>query len=149
MNNEELIQYRIAGVDIISKEMAQIPPNSITLQFHFDLNFEIKVLAEKKLVIPIISIKIRGGEKETTVLGGIKMACLFEIIDFEKKILINDKGEYAIPPNLEVAIMPITISTSRGVMYSEFKGTYLQNAILPVIMMDSFKRNDQIESEKK
>lgn len=149
MANEEVIHYRIVNVDVISKSMAQRPAGDNIEKYFFDLQFQIKVLAENKIVIPIVSIKIRGEENEKKELASIEIACLFEVIDFEKFILMNDKGVYIIPPILESAITPIAISTSRGVMYSEFRGTHLNNAILPVIMMNSLKKNESENVKEK
>lgn len=122
-----------------------MPATGLGLQFLFDVRVEMKVHAELKLVIPFVTIKIRGGE-DPVELAKIGISCLFEIVDFENKILQNEEGLFTIPAHLEALVKPVAISTARGVMYSEFRGTYLNNAVLPVIFMKSLiEENPQEE----
>lgn len=138
-----VINYRIVGIELVYKNMEPMPPSGVGKQFFFDLRVEVKVNAENKLVLPFVTIKIRGGEDEIE-LAKIGVSCLFEIEDFEKHILLDENGLYTIPSVLETAIRPVSISTVRGVMYSEFKGTYLNNAILPVVNMGALKKDEKV-----
>jgi hypothetical protein len=144
---DEVINYRLGGIELVFKSMNPIPITGVGTQFLFDLRVEIKVHAEHKLVIPFVTIKVSGGE-EKIELANIGVSCLFEVEDFEKLIIQNEQGLYTVPPLLEAAVRPIAISTARGVMYSEFRGTYLNNAILPVIYMNSLSPQQQTEAKK-
>lgn len=138
-----VINYRIVGIELVYKSMEPMPPHAIGNQFLFDLRVEIKVSAENKLVLPFVTIKIRGKE-DNFEFAKIGVSCFFEVEDFDKYIVLDEKGLYKIPSVLEAAIRPISISTVRGVMFSEFKGTYLNNAILPIISMPNLKIEKQV-----
>lgn len=137
----DVIKFRFAGIEIVSKSINPAPLKGVGLEFLFDLQFEIRVVAEHKLVIPVVTIKVRGGEIPEE-LANIVVSSFFEVEDFENVIKINDHGLHVIPPSLDATIRPVAISTTRGVMYSEFRGTYLNNAILPVIYMTQLKSKE-------
>ncbi len=146
MENES-IRYRIAGIEIVYKTMTQFPSTGVGAQFFFDIRIEFKVSAEHKLVLPFVAIKISAGDEPMEV-GSIGVSCLFEIENFEKHIVLNEKGLYHVPPQLQAALTPIAISTTRGVMFAEFRGTYLNNAIMPVVQMASLKKEKSTEEAK-
>jgi ABC-type Fe3+-citrate transport system substrate-binding protein len=110
-------------------------PGAVTGKFQFGIQVEMKIHEELKSVIPVVTINIRK-EEENEELASIAVSSIFEIVDFEQHIVKNDKGLYTIPQELELALRPIAISTTRGVMFSEFRGTHLHNAILPIIYFD-------------
>ena len=70
-------------------------------------------------------------------LAKFRIAFLFEIEDFENVIKLNDQNIYIVPHHFENIFKPVAISTARGIIYSEFRGTYLQGAIMPVIFMNT------------
>jgi hypothetical protein len=125
------IEYSLTGIEIISKQMTEKPPN-IGKVFRFGLTMHIRVRREDKKVIPFVNVKVKLEETDETV-AEITVAIIFDVPNFDKEILLNKEGLFVIPPQLEHAINPISISTTRGVMYAEFRGTYLNKAILPVI----------------
>lgn len=141
------IKYRIAGIELVYKSMEQMLPNGVGLQFLFDLRVEVKILAEHKIVILFVTVKIRGGD-DSSELANIGVSCLFEIDDFEKHISLNEQGLYIVPPMLETVLRPIAISTARGVMYSELRGTYLNNAIMPIVEMTSLKTEKPLSTKE-
>ena len=142
--SNDIINFRFVGIELVFKSVEEMPLNGVGPQFFFDLRVDIKVHAELKLVIPFVTIKIRGGE-EPVELAKIGVSCLFEIEDFENVLLMNEHGLYVVPPALEATIKPVAVSTARGVMYSEFRGTYLNNAVLPVIYMQSLIEEKALE----
>jgi hypothetical protein len=139
--DSQIINYRIIGIDIVDKSMSAVPKDlkGGDVQFFFDIRVEVKVSVENKLVVPFVHIKVREGESNLA-LATIGVSCHFEIQDFEAHIKLNEAGLYAIPPILETSLKQIAISTARGVLYSELKGTYLNNAVLPIISVASLKK---------
>jgi len=55
--------------------------------------------------------------------------------DFDNIITKGDGG-YVIPHELNVAINRISLSTSRGILFSELRGYYLQDMILPLLPIE-------------
>jgi len=137
------MNYRIqvTGIEIVSKSMTQPPKNGVGPVFTFALHAETRVHVKRERLIEFVKMEVKGrpgGEEEPEgelELATLSMSCLFSVEDFQKVIVKNEEGLYVIPPGIEATIRPITISTARGVLYSEFRGTYLNNAVLPIVDM--------------
>ncbi|WP_121811333.1 hypothetical protein [Mucilaginibacter kameinonensis] len=55
--------------------------------------------------------------------------------------LIADKAIDVLPSDLQISANAISLSTSRGLLYSRLRGTALHNAILPLIDASAFSTN--------
>ncbi|MEY4029960.1 MAG: hypothetical protein RJA90_1159 [Bacteroidota bacterium] len=84
------------------------------------------------LVFVIVHIDIKN-DGHSEVLGALSVSCIFDIVNFEDVIKIEADGKVNIPQRLIETLNIISISTTRGVMFSTFKGTFLHSAILPII----------------
>lgn len=136
--NIELINFRFNTVQIISKRVAEMQPEILNKPFNFQITVEIKVQRPSKLVIAYVYAKILfEGNPES--VADFTVACGFQIDEFEEYIKTNEAGISIVPQPFDELIRPISISTARGVIYSDLRGTYLQNAIMPVIFMNQFK----------
>lgn len=135
---EEQIRFRFTTIQIISKRVAEVQQENLNKKFNYQITVEMRVQAPLKLVIPYVYIKLII-EGSTESVADFVIACGYEIEEFEKFIIPNEKGMFIVPEHFEEFIRPISISTVRGVIYSELRGTYLESAIMPVIFMDQFK----------
>jgi hypothetical protein len=99
--------------------------------FHYNINLEHRIVEESKLVIVIMRVSVMHEDQETT-LASVKASCIFEIANIED-ILQKQGNSISLPEAASMVVNSITISTLRGIMFSLFRGTYLHNAILPVI----------------
>jgi len=140
MSEEEPINFRFAAIQIISKSLAEVKPEIINKSFNanFDIKVDTRVNADLHFVIPFIMVKIRDGD-ESESLAEFTIACYFEVLEFDKFIKLNENDLYQVPAPLESILRPVSISTARGIIYSELRGTYLQNTIMPVVFMKDFK----------
>lgn len=145
--NEPLINFRFAEIQIISKSLSQPPINGIKGNVSFDIKYEIKVQAENKIVIGFVTIGVREEEKKTEYLANFNLAYIFEIIDFSNVIKLTQENLYHVPQQLEDTIKQVGISTSRGVVFSELRGTYLHNYIMPVIDIQAFNTSNSKKEE--
>ena len=137
--NEEKIEFRFVGIQTMSKSLFPLPELKIVEGFNFDIKAGVRVQAIQSLVIMDVEVKIMDPEN-LYMYGYFNVWCLFSIISFEKVIRLNKDGLYDVPNALEQTIKPVSISTVRGVIHSNLSGTYLQNAIMPVVYMDDFKQ---------
>ncbi|MDP4285080.1 MAG: hypothetical protein Q8891_11700 [Bacteroidota bacterium] len=142
MDKKELnINIKFIGIDIMSKSMVERPANFPVgiVEYNFEIKVESKVIADQKILMPVVTVKIN--ELTTSErLAEIKAACLFSIENFDEIIAKKeDNGLYNIPVELEKLLRPVALSTTRGIIFSEFRGTYLANAIMPIIFMDTMK----------
>ncbi|MBA4259075.1 MAG: hypothetical protein C0446_07915 [Chitinophaga sp.] len=127
------IEMQIKAIELLNNSII-LPPNAknpIT-NFNFNLNIESKADVTKKLVFVIVNVEIKNDD-QSLIIGTISVSCVYEIFNFEEAIKIEVDGRINMPPKLVETLNIISISTTRGVMFSTFKGTFLHNAFLPII----------------
>lgn len=139
VNNQ--IGFRFTDIQIISKLVLEMPQEGISGIYYFDIRVELRVNADKKCVIPVVSINIRD-EKTEVNFAKFSIGCVFEIEDFETYIKFNEQGVHEVPEHLELIFRQTSISTVRGIIYSELRGTYLHTAIMPVVFLNTFKKEE-------
>lgn len=146
-------KIRIEGVDLLNKSFHNVPiaPNDM---FNHQLKTQAVGDENKNLVIVFTQVKISNIKEPIILLGEINIAMRFGIENFKEDFPKNESGKYLIPIEVENLLKSIAISTLRGIMFSEFKGTSLHNATLPIILMDSLKPVegnlfDEIQEEAK
>ena len=137
---EEIANIRFAGINIISKYLGDPPLMPVSELFLFDVRIETKVNAEMKFVMPFVEVAIRQ-ENSDVVLAKLVMACIFEIQNFETHIQPNSTGQYVVPPDIDLSLRQAAVSTARGIIFSELRGTYLHNAIMPLIYVQNMSPN--------
>lgn len=132
-NQTQLAELQIKGIEIINTSIKA--PSNLNVpiaEFNFNINIESKVDASNKLVFVIVHIEIKNDD-QSLVLGAFSASCIFEIANFEDVIIVKGDGHFDIPQVLIQTLNSISLSTTRGVMFSTFKGTFLHNAVLPII----------------
>jgi hypothetical protein len=137
------VEMQIRAIELL-KESFNVPAvsNIAITTFNFNIRIESKADAANKLVFVIVHVEI-GNEDHSIVLGEISVSCIFEIINFDEVIRIEENGKYDIPPRLIETLNVVSISTTRGVMFSTFKGTFLHGAVLPILDPKQFITNIQ------
>ncbi len=129
--------FRLASMDLLERTyVASAKPLSEKPIFHFDISIEHKLNTSAKTVMVSPCVKILSEDKSAQ-LGSIKIACFFYIenlSDFQ-----TDENEVNLPEQVVVTLNSVSLSTLRGVMFSEFRGTQLHNAILPIIDPKAFQ----------
>ena len=106
--------------------------------FHFNIKIEQRINLEKKIIVFAPEIEVQHEDKKT-ILGSIKVACIFlveNMDDFKKEA----SDVVILPKDIITMFNSISLSTARGVMFSQFRGTILHNAILPVLDPKVFER---------
>lgn len=131
---ENEIGIRLHGIELISMNMHTKPsPEFVGNEFNFAIKVDLKVLKEIEVVAAIVNIDII--EKNTNLnLASLSVGVGVIINQFNDFIKLNKDNLYVIPQEIENIIRTISISTSRGILFSELRGTYLHNAILPIIL---------------
>lgn len=131
------IDFQLKGIELIEACLNHPKQAATDLKvFHFDMKLEHKLNFENKLIIVIIYIDLFN-EKRDLKLGSLTSSCIFEILNFTDFIDIKTNN-ISLPDDFLVTINSITISTARGIMFNQFKGTFLHNAFLPIVDPKSF-----------
>ena len=126
-------EMRMKAIELLNSSLVLPADPSIPItNFNFNINVENNVDAATKVVFAIVHIEIKG-DKQTDLLGAISVSCIFEILNFDDVIKVNKQGLVDIPEQLLQTINLVSLSTTRGVMFSTYKGTFLHSAVLPII----------------
>ena len=131
INKDFKADVQLKAIELLDNSLSlpAIPNVQIT---NFNITIESKADAINKFVFVIVSVEIKNDD-QTLALGSIRVSCIYYVTNFEEMIKTNKEGLTEINPALLEIINSISISTTRGVMFSTFKGTFLHNAILPLV----------------
>lgn len=138
MNIQQNISFKLKNIEIGQSNLTAIDyalANDVV--FKFNINIEHLVNIDQNLIVikPTVEIFV---EDEKSILANLSVNLVFEIEDLANYAI---EKEVKLPSDIIIAMNSISISTLRGIMFSTFKGTYLHNAILPVIDPKSFHIN--------
>lgn len=138
-NKDFNVEMKIHAIEILNGSL-NLPanPGIPATNFNFNIGVESRVNAVNKHVFVIVHVEIKNDD-HSIVLGALSVSCIFEIVNFEEVIKIENDGKVNIPQPLIETLNMISISTTRGVMFSTFKGTFLHGAVLPIIDPSQFQ----------
>jgi hypothetical protein len=135
-------EIKLIAIELLKSVINAPSSQDVSLtNFNFNVSLESKADAIKKLIFVIVSIEIKTADQKE-ILGVIVASCIYEVANFEEIIKIETEGKINIPQPLVEILNSISISTTRGIMFSTFKGTFLHNAFLPIIDPQAFKNSD-------
>ena len=132
-NSDFNVELKLKAIELLNSSL-QMPvgQSEAITNFNFNINIESRADATDKLIFVIVHVGIKTDD-QSNILGALSVSCIFEIVNFKEVIKTEPDGKLNIPQTLIDRLNNISISTTRGVMFSTFKGTFLHNAILPVI----------------
>ena len=135
---------QLIGIELLNSSL-QLPPlqGTILSNFSFDLKVESNVDSQKKLVFVIVHVEIKT-EDLKHVLGTLSLSCIYTIVNFEEVVKVSPEGKITLPPSLNDLLNSISISTTRGVMFSTFKGTFIHSAFLPIVDPRAFQQIEKV-----
>jgi len=137
VKEEKEIGFQIKAIELLDSCLnAPKHPLSPNTVFQFEINLEHRLNLDEKIVIVICLVSIYKDEKKE-LLGQLKSSCIFAIEDLHVYIDSKTKA-LELPENIVTTLNSISISTTRGLMFSFFRGTFLHNAVLPIIDPQSF-----------
>lgn len=142
-NKDFSVDLQLKSIELL-KESISLPsgPGVSLNNFNFNISLESKADATNKILFVVVSVEIRS-EDQNLILGSLAVSCIYSIVNFDKVVKIETDGKLDIPQPLVELLNSISISTTRGVMFSAFKGTFLHNAFLPIVDPRSFQQVDQ------
>ena len=125
--------YKLVNIDLISFALLPKPDHPFSkADVEFNIRQELQLDPAKEMVTAFTLIYFReAGKKE--FMASIEVACMFEIKGMKKLIKKDDiaKGS-TISEELDTAMNRIAVATSRGILFSQLKGTYLHEYIMPL-----------------
>jgi hypothetical protein len=138
MGKTKHIEFQIKAIELLDLSIsAPNKPLSDHTTFQFDINLEHRFNLESRLLIILIHVTVFG-ENKNNPFGNIRTSCIYEVPSLPN--FVNEEGkQFELPKDLIISLNSISVSTTRGIMFSSFRGTFLQNAVLPVIDPKSFE----------
>lgn len=142
VNHHEMEQAKI-NFQIMGVELLEINLNNPGIQlnaertYHFIINIEQRVHKDEKSVIVITAVDLIH-EPDNQCHATIKTSCVFfvgDILDFSSP----DSQQIDLPEQFMITLNSISLSTTRGIMYSQFRGTFMHNVILPILDPSTLK----------
>lgn len=129
--NIELVEFCIQDKKENIKDFESKDLTSYVFEIGLDqeADFENNIIAVKTLM----SIK---NATKTFEYANLTTRCYFKFNDLS--LFLDKKKVLNVPDKYRDRIASISISTSRGILFSQLKPTYLKNAILPIIDVGVF-----------
>jgi len=142
-NKAFTVNLQLKSIELLkgSISLPSVPEVSLN-NFNFNINLDSKADSTNKLLFVIVSVEIRS-EDQNHVLGSLAVSCIYSIVNFDEVVKIEADGKIDIAQPLVEILNSISISTTRGVMFSTFKGTFLHNAFLPIVDPRSLQQVEQ------
>lgn len=128
----ELLDYSLSGKD------KSIPDEAV---FNFDINIEHRFDVQNNWIVAITNFKILIENIEDAV-GSASVSCIYNIQDMNKYV---EEKSIKLPDEFITTINSLSLSTSRGILFMLFRGTFLHNAILPIINPSDFKKGERAD----
>ena len=131
-NIPDKFSFKIEGIELL--EYSLKAPQTIlpdNLEYKFEIGIEHKISIELSKIFVICSIAIHC-ESENTQFAHAKISCIYDLPDVDK-FMDKENNKIQLPEIIGVTLNSISISTSRGVMFTLLRGTFLHNVILPIV----------------
>lgn len=124
--------FQIVNIEVLETKMdsSELPHNFVP-DFRFEIQLENKGELEDEVLFVIVRVEVLNADLSLR-LGKMVVSCAFEVPGLlalydEKAALLN------LPEALQVSLNSVAISTTRGILFAQFKGTFLHRAFLPVV----------------
>jgi hypothetical protein len=127
----DAISFQITNVQVLDFSLTALPkalpPAS---KFQFDLSLAHQIDAANNTITVICRVLILNEIKDTQY-AALSSACVFSVQNLSD--FWNKKSGHSLPNDFIIQLNAISLSTTRGLISAQFKGTYLQNIVLPLI----------------
>jgi len=132
------LNFQLKGVELLEACLNQPRQPIADLKvFQFDIKLEHKISVETKIVAVVIFVDLYNEQRDVK-LGSISASCIFELVNLPD-FIDTKKNNIDLPEEFLTAINSISISTARGIMFNQFRGTFLHHAFLPLVDPQSFE----------
>jgi hypothetical protein len=124
---------KIRGIELLNSSLNRPEQAAKKLStFLYNVRIVQDIDRLKKLVFIIVHVDIHSVEEKKDV-GSLSVSHIYELANFEEFVTVLDEHNFKLSEPLNDVLNSISISTTRGVMFSTFKGTFLHNAVLPIV----------------
>lgn len=112
--------------------------------YNFNINIQQRISVEDKTIHVIISVE-SVHESDQQCHASIKTSCVFLVENLEDFKIANSH-KYKLPDQFVLTLNSIAFSTTRGIMFSAFKGTFMHDIVLPIVNPADFILEEQSDN---
>lgn len=138
------IDIKMVGLEIAAKSMAMAKEKSqpgVVKDYAFNFMIDLKLMKKQKLAVVNIYVEVK--DNSGAKLADLTTLSAFEFPDFDNVFTLKEDNRYDLPFDLEVYLKELAVSATRGILYSEFRGTHLHNVIMPLLDLRSIIQIDR------
>lgn len=140
MMENQNISFRIEGIELLEYSLSSFTGKTgQQSEYRFDLNIEHRFNLKDERVFVVVSVGIFPKDSEERE-GNAKVSCIYSIKEISKYL---KEGVMTFPQDFYDMLNSISLSTSRGVIFTLFKGTHLHNVIMPIINPAEFQKTEK------
>ena len=125
-----ILNFNIDNIEINRISIAQEPAAFTPDKYEYKLDVEHLFNVEENLVMVNVGASVYSVNKE--ILADVNINLFFRVENL-KNFENKKEKKMEFPEDFSIALNSVSISTLRGIMFSQFRGTYLHNAFLPII----------------
>lgn len=128
--DKTIVKFQIKNIEIneilISKQPQKFNPE----KYEYTINVEHLFNLEEDTVMVVISAVVFSDKNEK--LAEVVIDIFYQVENL-KNFENKKEKKMEFPEDFTTALNAVSVSTLRGIMFSQFRGTYLHNAFLPVV----------------
>lgn len=137
--NLEKYSFVLKKVELIEKTLRVYNKKDKKTEYDFDMSLQISPDLGDNRCFHMMAVNISPKNHEKDIIASFRLVFIFEISDL-KNISIETNEGVILPEGLLNLLNAVVIGTMRGVIFSELRGTLLDDAILPVLDPSKFQR---------
>lgn len=126
------IEFKIDRIEIINSSIIAPTQQLEVNGFNFELQLQMKLETTQKIIMVFVDVTVNTQESKE-VIGKYTACCTFNINNIDEILVKSESNKLVLPKSAIDTLNNISISTVRGLMFGAFRGTFLHNAILPVV----------------
>jgi len=140
------LKLSIKRVELIKSQINPVVPNFHAKEFQFTLHLETRLDPTQRLVFVTTSADVKADNKPE-MLASVSSACIYGVENFDEVFKKSGDMYDIVDDQLMFPLLSISISTLRGIMFEQFRGTYLHQAYVPIIDPKQFKQAAKFEEK--
>lgn len=125
--NFQLKEIELVGINLHHPLIPLNPERT----YNFNIQIEQRINNDDKMVAVTTSIEVIH-EEDKQCHASIKTNCIFIIENFQD-FISEGNNQVNLPDQFVITLNSISLSTTRGIMYSHFKGTFMHHVLLPIV----------------
>ena len=146
MENKDF-RVKLDRIELIDFQLNRKPLESSTEVFDFDITIQTKILSKREILIQVVNVTLKDKADGEKIFATISVMVGFLVENLVEALKFNEAdGSFKMPIEIDSTIKSIAVSTVRGILFGLLRGTYLHDAILPIIPIPFPETKENMQS---